>query len=215
MFTSELFEEAKLMGISEPTEIRNYVLTRQADECQDRAKEREERAKEREEQEKLFLYELEVWRIRSEEAEKARKHELAITTIKQDSPAQTPAVSSLPRVKLPMFDEQQTIEPYIQRFEDLAELYSFSESMKCLHFMSLVEGKPLEILHRISSNEKTYNMIKSALLKADGVKVDQARSQFPGATMQDKRTATQFAVRLTAYSNQWISMDETPDTKRE
>ncbi|KAG7162403.1 hypothetical protein Hamer_G007933, partial [Homarus americanus] len=113
----------------------------QAEKREERAKEREERAKEREEQEKLRLHELEVWRIRSDEIEKARKHELEITTIKQDSQPR--------RLPYPCF-------------------LAFSESMKCLHFMSLFEGKPLEILHRISSN-KTYDVMKSALLKAYGL----------------------------------------------
>lgn len=84
----------------------------------------------------------------------------------------------------------------IIRFEDLAELYQFEEATKKLHFQSLFEGKPLEILHRLDASDKTYLSMKSALMRACGLTVDEAKLQFNRAMMQDKETAAQFLVRF-------------------
>ncbi|ROT71566.1 hypothetical protein C7M84_010101 [Penaeus vannamei] len=75
------------------------------------------------------------------------------------------------------------------------------------------EGKPLEILHRLDASDKTYLSMKSALMRAYGLTVDEAKLQFNRAMMQDKETAAQFLVRLSGYLDQWLEKDGTPNTK--
>ncbi|ROT71564.1 putative uncharacterized protein zf(cchc)-26 [Penaeus vannamei] len=207
-------EEAKLMGLEDPMAIVDYVSKRQAEEREERARQREREKEEREERDRQREHELKMQQMKIEEEERNRRHQLEMVRVQTETNGGSPAQpSTLPHIRLPAFKEGERIEPYIHRFEDLAELYQFDEATKKLHFQSLFEGKPLEILHRLDASDKTYLSMKSALMRAYGLTVDEAKLQFNRAMMQDKETAAQFLVRLSGYLDQWLEKDGTPNTK--
>lgn len=207
-------EEAKLMGLEDPIAIVDYVSKRQAEEREERARQREREKEEREERDRQREHELRLQQLKIEEEERIRRHQLEMARVQMGTNGGSPAqASTLPRIRLPAFKEGEPIEPYIHRFEDFADLYQFDEATKKLHFQSLFDGKPLEILHRLNASDKTYCSMKSALMRAYGLTVDDAKLQFNRAMMQDRETATQFLVRLSGYLDQWLEKDGTPDTK--
>nr|XP_027219645.1 golgin subfamily A member 6-like protein 22 [Penaeus vannamei] len=192
-------EEAKLMGLEDPMAIVDYVSKRQAEEREERARQREREKEEREERDRQREHELKMQQMKIEEEERNRRHQLEMVRVQTETNGGSPAQpSTLPHIRLPAFKE---------------ELYQFDEATKKLHFQSLFEGKPLEILHRLDASDKTYLSMKSALMRAYGLTVDEAKLQFNRAMMQDKETAAQFLVRLSGYLDQWLEKDGTPNTK--
>ncbi|ROT82642.1 putative uncharacterized protein K02A2.6-like [Penaeus vannamei] len=122
--------------------------------------------------------------MKIEEEERNRRHQLEMVRVQTETNGGSPAQpSTLPHIRLPALKK------------------------------SLFEGKPLEILHRLDASDKTYLSMKSALMRAYGLTVDEAKLQFNRAMMQDKETAAQFLVRLSGYLDQWLEKDGTPNTK--
>ena len=117
-----------------------------------------------------------------------------------------------PKLKLNSFKETDRIEIFISRFEEAAEYMKFDDDAKRVQFMSLFEGKALEVIHRLDENAREYKDMKEALLAAYGMSVDDLKRQFFSATLGEDETAIQFAARLKGYFNQWLSKDGAEET---
>ena len=99
-----------------------------------------------------------------------------------------------PKLKLNSFKETDRIEIFISRFEEAAEYMKFDDDAKRVQFMSLFEGKALEVIHRLDENAREYKDMKEALLAAYGMSVDDLKRQFFSATLGEDETAIQFAA---------------------
>ena len=230
MSVTELKEEAAMLGMSRQADIREYILKRQAqiERQEEREREREqerEREKERErerEQEKIFekerererekekeKHEIELQKLQAERDREKQSHDLELARIRaagSNGNYQNP-VASLPKLKLAHFKEGEKIEIFISRFEEAASLMKYDEPTKRVQFMSLFEGKALEVLHRLDENARGYSDMKEALLAAYGLSVDELKKQFYSAKLNGDETASQFAARLKGYFEQWMKKD--------
>lgn len=111
-----------------------------------------------------------------------------------------------------MFREGDKIEPYIQRFKDMAKLCKSDEPTKQLHFRALFEGKPIDILHHLDPSKITFDAMKTALLQACGKTPDELKLQFFQFQLEGHETPEQFTARHTSYFDQWVEQDGTPHT---
>ena len=178
---------------------------------------RKERERERQREKEKEEYELELQRLRVQREKDQRDHELRIAQTNagllngDGARPQTP-VESCPKLKLAHFKEGDKIEIFIARFEEAANLMNYSENAKRVHFMSLFEGKALEVIHRLDESARSYSDMKNALLAAYGMSVDQLKRQFFSAKLNDDETAIQFAARLKGYFEQWLEKDGVTQT---
>ncbi|KAK3881580.1 hypothetical protein Pcinc_013962 [Petrolisthes cinctipes] len=198
----ELLGEAQLLGIEGKAELQVYVKDRQEEERLERAAIRENEREQREQEKLKWEHEKEVL-------------ELKLRASESQSSSGSEGVSSTtvtPRLQLSKYVEGDDIEPFIERFEMVADTYRLNDDIKKLEFINLFDGKALSILHRLDSTARDYENMKKALLQAYGLTVDDARNQFWRASLQDKETVAQFSARLTSYLDQWLEKAETPKT---
>ncbi|MPC45215.1 hypothetical protein E2C01_038907 [Portunus trituberculatus] len=115
---------------------------------------------------------------------------------------------SKPRIKLPSFKPgSDRIEFFIERFVQAADALEYDEVTKKLQFVTLFEGKPLEIIHRLDPANRDYKNMKEALLAAYGLPAEKLKEQFFSASMNSNETASQFASRLEAYLRSSLQSD--------
>ena len=120
---------------------------------------------------------------------------------------------SRPKVKLPNFKPgSDRIEFFIERFEQAADALEYDEITKRLQFVTLFEGKPLEIIHRLDQDNRSYRGMKDALLAAYGLSAEKLKDQFFTASIGSNETASQFASRLEAYLRDWQEKDGAENT---
>ncbi|XP_045106677.1 centrosomal protein of 63 kDa-like [Portunus trituberculatus] len=224
-----LLKEAQLLGYIDTKEIQEYVRTRQQEMRDERAAQREYEKEQREHEKQQREHEKQQQELEREklaaeerrlewEGERERelmRHEKEMLQLRLSSaiPLPNPTPShQFPthRLQVSKYVEGQEIEPFIERFEMVANTYQLKEDMKKVEFMNLFDGKPLNILHRLEAATRNYAGMKKALLQAYGKTVEDARSQFQSAMLQDKETVPQFHARLASYLDQWLEKDETP-----
>ena len=100
---------------------------------------------------------------------------------------------------------KESWEVFLHKFERYAEDFKWSEETKLLQMMSCLEGKPLEIYHRLDSDSfATYEKLKRELGSAFSLTADQLGSNFNSAMKGSDETATQFAANLKAKFLSWF-----------
>lgn len=198
MSISQWKEEAEVSGYNDK-EAREYIIKEQ-----EKAREREK------DQYQLELRKLEAEREREKEAHEIKMAELAANNGNGSNSQNNKVVS--PKLKLNHFKQGDKIEIFIPRLEEAANLMQYDEVTKRVQFMSLFEGKALEVIHRLDDNSREYKDMKEALLAAYGMSVDDLKYQFSSASINDDETAIQFAARLKGYLDQWLKKDGAEET---
>ena len=100
---------------------------------------------------------------------------------------------------------KESWEVFLHKFERYAEDFKWSEETKLLQMMSCLEGKPLEIYHRLDSDSfATYEKLKRELGSAFSLTADQLGSNFNSTMKGSDETATQFAANLKAKFLSWF-----------
>ncbi|KAK4324414.1 hypothetical protein Pmani_004974 [Petrolisthes manimaculis] len=205
-------EEARSLGYTDTVEIRQYVERRQEDDRLERLSQREAEKEQREaEKEQREAEEREREHERGRWAHEQKMVELQAQANGSQSSIASPTTVT-PRLQLARYVEGDEIEPFIERFEMLADTYVFGDDVKKIEFLNLFDGKALSILYRLDPDTRNYASMKKALLQAYGVTVDDARKQFLSASLQDKETVAQFSARLASHLDQWFDKAETPKT---
>ena len=199
--------ESQILGLSE-SEKKEYIMQEQKLDREERAAIREAERIAREDN--MKLRELEVI-----EAEKQRAHELELAKLNSGQAIGTErtagqqgeanGASLLPNV--PKFRSGEKIEPFIARFEDMSAKCRWNQDWKAIQFMSCFSDKPLDIIMRIEADDRSFDKMKDALLKAYGMSAGELRKQFLQAKIQEKETASQFVTRLTGYFKHWVDKD--------
>ena len=70
-----------------------------------------------------------------------------------------------------------------------------------------MKGKALEVYSRLAEKEaKSYDKLKSALLKKYDLTVEGFRKKFHEARRERDETAAQFICRLVGYLDRWVQL---------
>ena len=160
-------------------------------------------------------HELELKKMQLEELKAKQEQELRLAELKNGSNTSVQSnsqASCMPKIKLPTFKDGDQIDMYIQRFEDAAELMQYDDTTKRVQFLTLFEGRALEVLHRLDASAREYADMKKALLEAFGLSVEELKRQYFSAELKRDETPSQFAARLTGYFDQWREKDGAENT---
>ena len=209
-------EAENVLGLTEVQEIRDYIEREQERDRQQAQDFRDQRAAEREAQRAEREHELAMEQLRVEEAARVRQHELALQNASgvAAGPVNVTqrAATVVPTLQLSKFVVGDKLEPFLARFEEVAECLEWPDKIKAIQFADLFTGQPLEIIMRIDQPHRTYEEMKNALLQAYGLTAETARYQFYGAKIRENETAAQFVVRLTNFLGLWMEKDGTENT---
>ena len=110
--------------------------------------------------------------------------------------------------KLPYIDDaKDNIDSYLLRFERYAELQGWPTQEWAIYLSALLKGNALEVYSRLAETEsKSYDKLKSALLRKYDLPVDGFRKQFYDARRERDETAAEFVCRLVGYLDRWVQL---------
>jgi len=116
--------------------------------------------------------------------------------------------------KLPYFDDaKDNIDSYLRRFERYAELQGWPTQEWAIYLSALLKGNALEVYSRLAETEsKSYDKLKSALLRKYDLTVDGFRKRFYDARRERDETAAQFVCRLVGYLDRWVQLAKIEQT---
>ena len=116
--------------------------------------------------------------------------------------------------KLPYFDDaKDNIDSYLRRFERYAELQGWPTQEWAIYLSALLKGNALEVYSRLAETEsKSYDKLKSALLRKYDLTVDGFRKRFYDARRERNETAVQFVCRLVGYLDRWVQLAKIEQT---
>ena len=170
-------------------------------------------ARERErEVHELKLQEMKLIELKAKHEQELRLAELHAQNGSNNSVQCNSPANRMPKIKLPTFKEGEKIEIFIKRFEEAAELMQYDDTTKRVQFLTLFEGRALEVLHRLDASAREYADMKKALLEAFGLSVEELKRQYFSAELKKDETPSQFAARLTGYFDQWREKDGAENT---
>jgi hypothetical protein len=99
------------------------------------------------------------------------------------------------------------LDGYLLRFERTCEAYEVKRELWSITLATHLNGKALEVYQRLSTSEaKSYDRLKSCLLKRFQLTEGGYRKKFKESRMEVGETPTQFIERLRRYIQQWIEM---------
>ena len=202
--------EAASLGLPE-VEIARY--------CQDRHREDrlEARSTKREEDEQRFRIEVEKEKLRQEENEKIRAHELALKrlelsvedTADNQTQPQTQNVQFHPggKPKLPYLEDKDDVDGFIFRFEKHAEAMKWPRSEWQVYLASLLKGKALTVYHELSLVETLdYDKLKASLLERFQCSIEGFRNRFRSVGPQKDEPMVLFLNRTEHLLNRWLQL---------
>jgi len=100
--------------------------------------------------------------------------------------------------KLPYFDDtKDNANSYLRPFERYAELNGWPQDEWAISLSALLKGNAIEVYSRLAETEaKSYDKLKSALLRKFDLTVYGFRKRFYEARRERDETAAQFICRL-------------------
>ena len=110
-------------------------------------------------------------------------------------------------LKLPPFSDNEDIVAYINRFEKLAELTKLEQSQWPIYLGSLLTGHALKIFSSLSTDNLTYQDVKSALLLGFAKTPDNFRTEFKTMRLGNE-TCTQYYARLKHTLRDWLASEK-------
>ena len=113
-----------------------------------------------------------------------------------------------PKPKIPFFDEStDNMDSYLERFEWIAENYSWEKADWPFHLSQYLRGKATEAYTRLSKTDrKDYDIVKEALLRRYNLTDEGYRKKFRESQPEEGETPQQFLVRLKNYLEKWIQL---------
>ena len=201
----ELSALGRELGLS-GSELNSFVTDR-CSEAERRVREETERQREREEKEREERQAI--------ERQKERDHELRMAQLRAEQPerqAQQPDFAGL-RLKIGKFDESvDKFDSYITKFELMMESQKVPDQIRCLHLISNLTGRSLDIVNRMSNEDRAvYAMVKHELLEFFHLNEEGYRRKFRSARPEKGEHPKQFAVRMKGYFHKWVEMSDTAD----
>lgn len=190
---AEIVELGKEIGL-EGEELKEFIIRKDQEERDERAKLREQRS-----------LEIEAEKVK-QEVELRRLQLEAQKTLSGSTVSENICKPAFP--KLPVFNEQQdSIDAYLLRFERLATSAKWSKDLWAISLASLLQGKALETYQHLSPEEaKDYDEVKSALLRCFQCTPEGYRNRFRSCKMLKNETASQFGNRLKNFFTQWTKL---------
>lgn len=74
-----------------------------------------------------------------------------------------------------------------------SETYHLDEDVKSLQFVNLFQGKSLAFLQRLDVNARRYEDMKEAMIKANGLTIEESRDKCQKVLLYVKETVAQLA----------------------
>ncbi|KAK7095859.1 hypothetical protein V1264_005220 [Littorina saxatilis] len=111
-------------------------------------------------------------------------------------------------LKMPVFDEKEDIDVYLQQFERLAALQGWSVESRATRLATLLTGKAREVYVNLSDEKATdYESLKTALLVRYKLTGETYRRQFRSAQKASTETFDQFVTRTRLLFRRWIKLE--------
>ena len=229
LLRKELRKLAEEEGLTDPTEINNFVREElELAERREREKKEEEERKERERrefEERQIQAQLEKEKQQREfeletERERTRQKELEKEALEinpsHNSSASSPMHLSEPSQTVdPGFgfqmnsfvDSEDEIDEFLDRFEKLATTYGLSQDKWALKLSSLLQHKSYQIYAQLTpAARNSYEEIKAALYRHFEVTATSYRHRFRNAKRRKTETFSQLTDRLRFLLQRWIQM---------
>ncbi|XP_033731328.1 uncharacterized protein LOC117320952 [Pecten maximus] len=214
----ELKELAASLGL-EGKEIMQYIVSEQAAERDERARERERQHDLEMARERLKVAEAEA-SLQEQRAVQEHKRQMELLAKQSElGPIQIGAeakpASFVKAPKLPYFDDgKDNIDSYLQRFDRYATTQKWNkETQWATHLSVLLKGRALDVFSRMPLAESMdYDQLKRALLKRFEMTEQGFRKRFRGGRPESGETFAQFAVRLESYFMRWIELAGVKET---
>ena len=202
----DLKEQAEILGLK-GDDIAKFVLQQQAYQREERAREREEREKERQREERESEHKIKLAEIQAN-----KEIELARVTA-PSQPISDPVVDPVSRPKLPLLQDGEDINSYLNRFERVAELLNVRQDSYAVRLGSLLTGKAAELYTSLSADvTKDYDLLRKALLTGFNKTPDGYRAEFRNAKISSGETFQQFSSHLTRLFQAWLEASEIGNT---
>ena len=112
------------------------------------------------------------------------------------------------------FDEKlESIEVYLDRFEQIAKMYELPEDKWNLRLAHVLKGKAYEVYSKLAEEDaRNYAALRAALLVKYELTASTYRKKFRAARLEKSETYSQLLERLTKYLNKWRTLGKYPDT---
>ena len=112
------------------------------------------------------------------------------------------------------FDEKlESIEVYLDRFEQIAKMYELPEDKWNLRLAHVLKGKAYEVYSKLAEEDtRNYAALRAALLVRYELTASTYRKKFRTARLEKSETYSQLLVRLTKYLNKWRTLGKYPET---
>ena len=148
-----------------------------------------------------------VERMRAEESEKAREHEMKMAELRSQNASTRSDVHSL-HLKIGKFDDNQDkFDSYINKFELFAESQKVPDELRALYLISNLTGRALDVVNRMDVGDRDdYAKIKHELMAHYQLTEEGYRRKFRTARPEKGERPQQFATRLKGYLVQWIEL---------
>ena len=109
--------------------------------------------------------------------------------------------------KLPPFEEGQSMDAFIIRFERIAKISNLPKATWGTHISSLLRGAALETYGRLNEEDaQDYDKIKLALLERYNLTADGFRNKFRNSRPEQGEKFSQFKTRLMGYFEKWLEL---------
>ena len=127
------------------------------------------------------------------------RDELSVPTTTRQETTKT----KLPQ--LPLYTEGTDLEQYLSRFERYFSVTNFDESKKAVILASYLQGKSLEVFHKLPEQDcHNYEILKSALLKRYNITAAKCRQDFKNIKLEDDESFSQLQSRMEQLLSRWI-----------
>src|SRR6218665_1075440 len=101
---------------------------------------------------------------------------------------------------MPLYDESEDLDIYLNRFELTYSALKISKDLWVLALIKSLKGQELEVHERMRAEDaQDYDKLKIELLKRFRLTEGGYRKKFKGAVREKDETTVQFGDRLTRY----------------
>ncbi|XP_063954898.1 uncharacterized protein LOC129282954 isoform X2 [Lytechinus pictus] len=142
-------------------------------------------------------------------------HELRLAQIKieQAKLEERPLEFSGIKLKVGKFDEStDSFDSYITKFELLMDSQNVPKQVRCLHLISNLTGKSLDVVNRMNSTDRTdYDRVKRELMEYFHLTENGYRKKFRSVRPNREERPKQFAVRMKGYFDKWLDLSGVGD----
>ena len=151
--------------------------------------------------------------LREEQREREKEIDRLLSVIDKNTSKDSEEQIKIKSLKIPIFDESESIDVYLRQYEKICKIQSWKESSWAVILSTHLTGKARDVFIGLSDEDANhYPTLKAALLSRYQLSAEVFRKKLRNINRDQGETFKQMVYRMDDALSRWIEMSKKKET---